>query len=356
MNFGIEHLYHDSEISNTYTSLDAKEKLRTRQINAREEKQLGRFNKLLDRAHTVLTKRQDWEKNSLEQELHIIKLKTASLDNSLKREMDAENNKNNKLPIITKSSNSLIKSHSNDSSGNSSGSSSNRTPSFRRNGKPVTVDLRYSAEVKMPPAEVTDAVTVYMKKAEVVARNLHRLYKRKRERTFYIKQAVDIIRANNQELLNEARMYVVQQALAEDIDDTDATSGIEDGNTVAQNQNESKNPEDKQSTDNNKTHTKDYVDDNNVNVNDENNNLEKVNTGTLHKTILPDLAHVSSVVVNPSDSGSYFDDKNAKWTDIFRIPEMWKLFDSRKKIKHVSKPAPQALVTLRGKLRKTLLR
>jgi hypothetical protein len=60
--------------------------------------------------------------------------------------------------------------------------------------------------------------------------------------------------------------------------------------------------------------------------------------------------------VNPSDSSSVFDEKNAKWTDIFRIPEMWKLFDNRKKVKQVTKPAPPALVTIRGKLRKTLLR
>jgi hypothetical protein len=45
------------------------------------------------------------------------------------------------------------------------------------------MDLRYSAE-SVPPVEVRtspEIATVYMKKADVVARNLHRLYKRKRE-------------------------------------------------------------------------------------------------------------------------------------------------------------------------------
>jgi hypothetical protein len=119
--------------NNTFTALDAKEKLRTRQINAREGKQLKRFNQTLDRAYTVLTKRQDWEKNHIEQDLHIIQLKTPSLEKSLKRESDAENNQNKRLPLITTSSNSLIKSRLSGKSGSSSGSSTHRTTSVRHN-------------------------------------------------------------------------------------------------------------------------------------------------------------------------------------------------------------------------------
>jgi hypothetical protein len=42
-----------------------------------------------------------------------------------------------------------------------------------------------------------------------------RLYKRKRERTSYIREAVEIIRANNHELLNEATLYILNKSLSD---------------------------------------------------------------------------------------------------------------------------------------------
>lgn len=364
MQFGIEHLYHDSVTNNAYTALDAKEKLRTRQINAREGKQLKRFNQTLDRAYTVLTKRQDWEKNHIQQDLHIIQLKSPSLEKSLKRESDAENNQNRRLPIITTSSNSLIKSRSSGKSSNSSGSSTHRTTSVRRHngGKITSMDLRYSAE-SVPVVEARTApetLTVYMKKADVVARNLHRLYKRKRERTSYIRQAVEIIRANNLELLNEARVYILDKSLSDkdnegkhykesDVEDIDSVHKEDVKEEVGESHEEgvhfatSKENEDE--------HRLTLIE-----PDENNNNKQNVNKTKDLIKILPSIERVSSVIVNPSDSSSVFDEKHAKWTDIFRIPEMWKLFDNRKKVKQVTKPAPPSLVTIRGKLRKTLLR
>ncbi|VDI42255.1 Hypothetical predicted protein [Mytilus galloprovincialis] len=379
MNFGIEHLYHDADISSNFTSLDAKEKMRTRQAHAREEKQLKRFNTTLERAHTVLIKRQDWEKNNIQQELHIIKLKSASLGKGLKKEEEAELIKRaRKLPAITKSSNSLVKSNFSDSSSN--GSTTQRSHSFRRHGTITSVDLRYSAEVNFTPSVETnppiDIVTVYMKKADVVTRNLHRLYKRKQERNSYIKEAVKIIRQNNSVLLDEAKLYTRNKELLKDLElhkqkqrsssekttereilvvDKASTSVTFDGNNK---DDFSINKEDtiliKKGNIINKEGNIQNAEvkiDSDIDISSE----EVPNDIIDDVTVLPDIEPASSVVANPSESGSDFDDKNAKWTDIFKIPEMWKVFDGRKKVKQITKPPP-ALVTLRGKLRKTLLR
>lgn len=379
MNFGIEHLYHDADISSNFTSLDAKEKMRTRQAHAREEKQLKRFNSTLERAHTVLIKRQDWEKNNIEQELHIIKLKSASLGKGLKKEEEAELIKRaQKLPAITKSSNSLVKSNFSDSSSNES--TTQRSHSFRRHGTITSVDLRYSAEVNFTPSVETnppiDIVTVYMKKADVVTRNLHRLYKRKQERNSYIKEAVKIIRQNNSVLLDEAKLYTRNKELLKDLElhkqkqrsssekttergilvvDKASTSVTFDGNNK---DDFYINKEDtiviKKGNIINKERNIQNAEvkiDSDIDISSE----EVPNDIIDDVTVLPDIEPASSVVANPSESGSDFDDKNAKWTDIFKIPEMWKVFDGRKKVKQITKPPP-ALVTLRGKLRKTLLR
>ncbi|XP_063428205.1 uncharacterized protein LOC134711507 [Mytilus trossulus] len=385
MNFGVEHLYHDADISSNFTSLDAKEKMRTRQAHAREEKQLKRFNTTLERAHTVLIKRQDWEKNNIQQELHIIKLKSASLDKGLKKEEEAELIKRaRKLPAITKSSNSLVKSNYSDSSSN--GSTSHRSNSFRRHGTITSVDLRYSAEVNFTPSvEINppiDIVTVYMKKADVVTRNLHRLYKRKQERNSYIKEAVKIIRQNNSVLLDEAKLYTRNKELLKDFElykQKQRTSSekttereIRDINATSASVTFEANRKDDSSIVKAGTigNEKDNIINKEGNIQNAEGNLgsDQViieDSNTFSKvvlndivddiTVLPDIEPASSVVANPSESGSDFDDKNAKWTDIFKIPEMWKVFDGRKKVKQITKPPP-ALVTLRGKLRKTMLR
>ncbi|CAC5378886.1 unnamed protein product [Mytilus coruscus] len=400
MNFGIEHLYHDADISSNFTSLDAKEKMRTRQAHAREEKQLKRFNTTLQRAHTVLIKRQDWEKNNIQQELHIIKLKTPSLDKGLKKEEEAELIKRTrKLPAITKSSNSLVKSNFSDSSSN--GSTTHRSNSFRRHGTITSVDLRYSAEVNFmssvetnPPIEV---VTVYMKKADVVTRNLHRLYKRKQERNSYIKEAVKIIRQNNSVLLDEANVYTRNKELLKDlelykqkqrsssekttdreirdIDEASTSVSFEANNKDDNSINKEGNIVNKKgniiSKEGNIVNKKGNIKNKEGNIQNAERNVNSdqviIEDSTISSevvsydirddiTVLPDVEPASSVVANPSESDSDIDDKNAKWTDIFKIPEMWKVFDGRKKVKQITKPPPPALVTLRGKLRKTLLR
>ena len=86
LNPKLGHLYHDYSITNTITALDAKEKMKTREINARESKYLERYSCVLDRAKYTCRRRNEWEQRNVRKDLENIKTKTMSLDKSLKTE------------------------------------------------------------------------------------------------------------------------------------------------------------------------------------------------------------------------------------------------------------------------------
>ena len=86
LNPTLGHLYHDYSITNSLTALDAKEKMRTREINARESKQLEKYTYVLDRAKNVCQRQNDREQRYVKKDLVNIKTKTVSLDRSLKKE------------------------------------------------------------------------------------------------------------------------------------------------------------------------------------------------------------------------------------------------------------------------------
>ena len=88
MNPRIGHLYHDHSISNAFTALDARESMRTREINAREAKQLEKYSHVIDRARNTCLKHNDLEQRSMRKSLEDIKSKTPSLAKSLYRETD----------------------------------------------------------------------------------------------------------------------------------------------------------------------------------------------------------------------------------------------------------------------------
>lgn len=341
MSSGVEHLYHDAAISNNFTALEAKDKLKTRQQQARVEKQLERFHRTLERAHTVLIKRQDWEKNSIEQDLSIIKLKSPSLNKGLKRE---ENSKVKKLPSITKSSNSLVNSFLTECA-----SSDNSSKGKKSSSRPASLkwpDIRYSAEVlPMHPEDSNPndtSETVYMKKANVVTRNLHRLYKRKQERLSYIQEAAKVLK-NNQQLFPEKKDMPPsssQKKLSRKNTDNETVDGISISSRNSENQEGCLSPHGEVESFDEGLRSNSKVD----------------NTHFLFRRYSNVSTPGSSVLANASDTDSEFDDKHNKWTDIFRIPEMWKVFDGRKKIQVITEPAPPALMTIRGKLRKTLLK
>lgn len=90
LNPEIGHLYHDGYISNMCITLDVKEKLRTREINARESKYLDKYSHGLDRAKAVCRRRNEWEQRCVRNQLKNIKLKTPSLTESLRRESERE--------------------------------------------------------------------------------------------------------------------------------------------------------------------------------------------------------------------------------------------------------------------------
>ena len=86
LNPKLGHLYHDHSISNSYTVLDAKEKMKTREINARESKYLDKYTCVLEKAKYICQRKNNWEQRHLRKQLESINTKTMSLDKGLKRE------------------------------------------------------------------------------------------------------------------------------------------------------------------------------------------------------------------------------------------------------------------------------
>lgn len=82
------HLYHDSSISNSSVILDAKEYLKTREINAREQRHLGQLSKYLDRAKTASEKVKNHEKWCVRESLRALHIKTPTIEKGLQRETE----------------------------------------------------------------------------------------------------------------------------------------------------------------------------------------------------------------------------------------------------------------------------
>ena len=82
----IGHLYHDFSITNSYTVLDAREKMRTREINARETKYLDKYACSLDKAKLICQNNNEREQRNIRKHLDNITAKTVSLEKGLKRE------------------------------------------------------------------------------------------------------------------------------------------------------------------------------------------------------------------------------------------------------------------------------
>ena len=86
LNPQIGHLYHDFSITNSYTVLDAKEKMKTREINARETKYLDKYACGLEKAKLIYQNNNEREQRNIRKHLDNIITKTISLDKGLKRE------------------------------------------------------------------------------------------------------------------------------------------------------------------------------------------------------------------------------------------------------------------------------
>ncbi|XP_046575647.1 uncharacterized protein LOC124283685 [Haliotis rubra] len=86
LNPNLGHLYHDSSIGGTLTSIDAREQLRMREINKREQRYLAHHTCILDRAKGICDRSRRWEQENVKQQIKKIKEKTLSLEKNLRQE------------------------------------------------------------------------------------------------------------------------------------------------------------------------------------------------------------------------------------------------------------------------------
>ncbi|CAL1541641.1 unnamed protein product [Lymnaea stagnalis] len=80
------HLYHDSYFSSLAIELAVKEKLKTREVNAREDRALEQTGRSFDKAKSICEKNTTFERWKVGQSLQRIWERTPGLDNSLKVE------------------------------------------------------------------------------------------------------------------------------------------------------------------------------------------------------------------------------------------------------------------------------
>ncbi|XP_071081375.1 uncharacterized protein [Haliotis cracherodii] len=86
LNPNLGHLYHDNSIGGTLTSIDAREQLRMREINRREQRYLAHHTCILDRAKDICDRSRRWEQENVKRQIKRIKEKTLSLEKNLKEE------------------------------------------------------------------------------------------------------------------------------------------------------------------------------------------------------------------------------------------------------------------------------
>lgn len=55
------HLFHDTLFGDIYSAIDARERLAMREVNAREDRVLQYFSRIVDRASVVATRRLSYE-------------------------------------------------------------------------------------------------------------------------------------------------------------------------------------------------------------------------------------------------------------------------------------------------------
>ncbi|KAL8613791.1 hypothetical protein ACOMHN_029648 [Nucella lapillus] len=80
------HLYHDSHFSSASGVLDAREQLKAREVNAREQRLLHQQDKLLQQAKNICHRRHSFEVDSVRRDLYTILERTPTFDRSLKDE------------------------------------------------------------------------------------------------------------------------------------------------------------------------------------------------------------------------------------------------------------------------------
>lgn len=357
LNPAIGHLYHDFSISNAYTALDAKEKFRTRQINAREDKQLGKYNKSLERAKTICKRRREWETLLIRQQLKAIHSRTPSLDRGLKQEEERRKRFNEQK---TKSTGNL--SRNTTSLGTRNSVTSYRSGTTGTRSSLFNIDGSYSKNTcngvftgddddvfddyvfKSLPNQInTEDSNKFIKRSEHVTRALDKVYRRHRERTASNLNAWEILKQDNADILDNARVYLKDtdtlrmletilllsnnndRSSTGEQNDTDSKDGIahkDDTESSAERENDTSATDDvftsgrteNKAVTNDESKMEDKLPEinNNVRFNNSDEDSDEI---------------ISSTIANPSEASAGFSKEQSKWTEIFRMPELWRQYD-----------------------------
>ncbi|KAL3874315.1 hypothetical protein ACJMK2_037347 [Sinanodonta woodiana] len=389
------HLYHDSCISNMFTILDAKEKLKTREINAREARHLESYSKIMDRAKEICRRRNEWEQSTVRRQLKIINCRTPSLERGLRQETERLRyyeesllSFSSKAPLKASFLSTPVPSRQRSKTWNMLRNSSSQKSNINR---PFSV--RLANTLVDDTKEKHDKISMLSRRSELVTRALHRLYTRSLERRWIEgnKSVLEIISSESQEQIMKARVVLRGTEAGAMFDailgyhdtrrSTISSSGSADDNISAGNDT------------NSSLTSPDITDNSNDKFDNSDTDIEKQailatnnrmygetdsawKRSHLNKDEHVELSHgldvikwlpnilpedlesefVSSMVVNPSvDHKLEHQAGRIRWTDIFRTPELWKqnvtshIFQRRK-------PKSKSLVTLTARYRKTMIK
>jgi len=377
MNPTVGHLYHDFSISNAFTYLDAKEQLRTRQINAREKKQLDKYTKVLDRAMFVCKRKHEYEETIMKQQLQVIKSKTPSLDRGLRQETERQRRYETisgcSLPSIAQSratttttcaTGSTLKNSSYRSKTIESPLSYRTSHNESSKIQQSYLNSSYHGQTMLENTQNVDQHTAnFCKRAEHVTRNLHKLYRRQKERLTSKKHFIDILRADNMELLMKAKIF---------FKDTEAEAVLESllaGNEEPEPEtndvpleNDTEEAGDIVSIDYFSKH-KLSSQHGNENTKLTEPNVKKFETNKIISNRLDESAEsdadsspVSSTVANPSVASLQLPKTRTKWREIFKMPELWRPHAQRMKERNSKKQKSSSLVTITAKYRRTMVK
>ncbi|XP_069117565.1 uncharacterized protein [Argopecten irradians] len=360
----IGHLYHDFNISNAYTALDAREQLRTRQINAREDKQLGKYTEVLDKAKVICKRRREWEEDSMRRQLRVLQTKTPSLDRSLRQE--TERLRRYESTMMSRNSRSGMRTHSEMTSISGKGTlHTHQWPSHTMMSMPQSSRSRYGAESRRTFTSGTDSSSGsttrsehntetqinFIKRAERVTKELHKLYRRHKERKSSNHDLIDILRYNNKELLMKARIF---------FKDDEATAALE--SILSGERSEQKNGVKFQNDSVLDTDIKNGNDDALASVHAEHDSPTAVGRDLSSLSVLrhefsdTESGPVSSTIANASDTDSHTMQGRTKWTEIFKTPELWKMYVDNRSARNKKQDAVSSLVTITARYRRTMVR
>ncbi|XP_060072793.1 uncharacterized protein LOC132552621 [Ylistrum balloti] len=358
----IGHLYHDFSISNAYTALDAREQLRTRQLNAREDKHLGKYTEVLDKAKDICKRRREWEEDTLRRQLRVLQMKTPSLDRGLRQEterlrryetsMTSRNNtagRGMQSRMTSVSEKATLYSHQWPSHTMMSSPQSSLSRRGVESRRTFTRSTDSSSGSNTRSDQNTESQVNFMRRAERVTKELHKLYRRHGERKSSNQHLTDLLKDNNRELLMKARIF---------FKDDEATAVLE--SILSGDHSKRKNGVQFRK-DNGLYPDNEYTDMLTTVNNDTTTGLDR--DSSRDPTLMPLLNDVSdtesgpasSTIANASDNESLINRGRTKWTEIFKTPELWKMYTDRNTSKK-KQDAVSSLVTITARYRRTMVR